>query len=93
MGSPVFSPQMGFADAKASPFVPQPSPMQQAYMGPRQSIQNQQSPMGYPLPSPPLGGSMQHQRQESYGQQQFVSELPGHGKGKDVQSPIEMPAN
>lgn len=93
LGSPGFSPAMGYVDGKASPFVPQPSPMQQAYMDRRHS---QQSPMGYPLPSPPLGGGMQgHQRQGSqqYGQQQFVSELPGHGKGKEVQSPVEMPAN
>lgn len=90
MGSPAFSPHMGFVDGKQSPFVPppQPSPMQRAYIDNRQSIQ---SSTGYPLPSPPLGGSLQHQQQ--YGQQQFVSELPGHGKGKEVQAPIEMPTN
>lgn len=93
MASPAFSPQLGSADTKHSPFLPQPSPMQQAYMDRRQS---QQSPMAHPLPSPPIGASMQgHQRQNSqqYGEQQFVSELPGQGKGKETQSPIEMPAN
>ena len=66
------------------------SPMQRAYADNRQSVQ---SATGYPLPSPPLGGSLQQQQQQHYGQPQFVSELPGQGKGKDVQAPIEMPAN
>ena len=99
MASPSFSPNMGFVDGKASPFVPPqlPSQMQQAYRG---SIP---SPMGYSLPSPPLGGGMQqHHRQggsqEQYAQQQqgqqFVAELHGHGtKGKEAQSPVEMPAH
>lgn len=98
MAIPASSPNTGFADGKASPFVPlqPPSQTQQAY---RESIP---SPMGYPLPSPPLGGGMrQHHRQgssqEHYAQQQgqqFVAELHGYGtKGKTAQSPVEMPAH
>ena len=98
MVSPAFSPSRGGVDGKSSPFMPpQPSQMQQAYRG---SIPRS---MGYPLPSPPLSGGMQqHHRQggsqEQYAEQQqgqqFVAELHGYGtKGKEAQSPVEMPAH
>ena len=99
MASPSSSPNMEFADGKASPSVSlhSPSQMQQAY---RRSILG---PMGYPLSSPLLGKGMQkHHRQvssqEQYAQyqggQQFVGQLHEHRtKGKEPQIPVEMPAH